>query len=240
VIIRNRKKDNPFVQINNTVLEDKRISWKAKGILAYLLSKPDDWYIRMEDIINHAPEGRDAVRVAMQELKKFGYAVIENTSMGKQWFVLEEPEPCPEKPSMAMPCPEKPRMGFANMAKSPPSNTKVGVNGSSNTHRSKTVVFNPDDELFPQDQIPLNVKKKAHGSVEECKAYAKERGLPESDGETFFDSMETSGWKRGGGVKVLDWRAPQSATQWPQTRIPRPGPLPRMIYENRIRIQGYH
>lgn len=38
-IVRINKRDNPYVQIDHRVLEDTRLSWKAKGLLAYLLSK---------------------------------------------------------------------------------------------------------------------------------------------------------------------------------------------------------
>jgi len=41
-IIRVEKNKNYSV-VNNTVLRDTKISWKAKGIMAYMLSKPDDW-----------------------------------------------------------------------------------------------------------------------------------------------------------------------------------------------------
>lgn len=41
-IIRVEKHTKNFVVINKKFLEDKRISFKAKGILTYLLSKPDN------------------------------------------------------------------------------------------------------------------------------------------------------------------------------------------------------
>ncbi|TKI88055.1 DNA-binding protein, partial [Bacillus wiedmannii] len=42
------KKDNNYSVINNTGLKDKRLSWKAKGILAYILTLPDDWVFYRE------------------------------------------------------------------------------------------------------------------------------------------------------------------------------------------------
>ncbi len=41
-IIRVKKCQNNFVMMDKTFLEDTRLSFKAKGILAYLLSKPDN------------------------------------------------------------------------------------------------------------------------------------------------------------------------------------------------------
>lgn len=120
MITRVIKRENPFVQIDKRPLGDMRLSWRAKGILAYLLSKPDDWTVQTGDILNHGTEGRDAVRAAMIELRDTGYAKLENTRDGREWHIFENPEPCPEKPSMAdEPCPEK-----ANIGKSATTNNK--------------------------------------------------------------------------------------------------------------------
>ena len=118
MITRIVKRENPYVQIDKRAIEDKRLSWRAKGILAYLLSKPNDWTVRCEDIENHGTEGRDAVRSAMRELRDAGYASLENTANGREWHVFETPkQPCPENPSMGEPPPEK-----AMLAKSAPTN----------------------------------------------------------------------------------------------------------------------
>ncbi len=71
-IIRVRKTGN-FSVINNTGLQDERLSWGARGILAYLLSKPDDWQVRTLDLIASSPAGRDAVLHILRELEVGGY-----------------------------------------------------------------------------------------------------------------------------------------------------------------------
>jgi hypothetical protein len=113
MIIRITKTTDPFARIPKTVLNDKRLSWRAKGILSYLLGKPKDWIVQTNDVINHSTEGRDAVRAAFKELQQCGYAVLINTGNGREWLVADRPRnPCPENPSLD-PCPEK-----ANMVKS--------------------------------------------------------------------------------------------------------------------------
>ena len=71
--ITRQKRNTPFVQIDKNALQDERLSWKAKGLLAYLLSLPDDWQIYINELKNHAKDGRDSTRTAMNELIKFGY-----------------------------------------------------------------------------------------------------------------------------------------------------------------------
>lgn len=70
---RNKKRTNPFVQIDKKMLSDLNISWKAKGILAYLLSKPDNWVTYASDIEKQATDGRDSVASGIKELLAAGY-----------------------------------------------------------------------------------------------------------------------------------------------------------------------
>ena len=73
MIIRVKKRDNPYVIIDKTALDDPRLSFRAKGILAYLLSRPDNWTPNREQLADVSREGRDAVSSALNELKEFGY-----------------------------------------------------------------------------------------------------------------------------------------------------------------------
>jgi hypothetical protein len=72
-IIRIQKKRNNFVMLDKGFLEDDRLSFKAKGILAYLLSKPDDWKVIVKDLINHSTEGKHSIYSGLNELKQYGY-----------------------------------------------------------------------------------------------------------------------------------------------------------------------
>ena len=74
-----KNKDNPYVMINKSVFDDERLSWRAKGLMGYLLSKPDDWKIVESDLVKRSKEGRDAVRAAIRELIAAGYIVRKQT-----------------------------------------------------------------------------------------------------------------------------------------------------------------
>lgn len=62
-----------FVIIPNRAVEDTRLSYRARGVLAYLLSRPDGWQTDSDRLAEQAPEGRDAVRTALRELEGAGY-----------------------------------------------------------------------------------------------------------------------------------------------------------------------
>lgn len=72
-IIRVRRCPNNFVMMDKTFLEDTRLSFKAKGILAYLLSKPDNWKVIVGNLVNYAADGKASVYAGLKELKECGY-----------------------------------------------------------------------------------------------------------------------------------------------------------------------
>lgn len=69
----------PYTQISNSIINDRRISFKAKGILIYVLSKPAEWEIRLKDLVRQSPnEKAVAVRSGIEELLLTGYAELCN------------------------------------------------------------------------------------------------------------------------------------------------------------------
>jgi hypothetical protein len=64
-----------YVRIDNAVFSDKRLSWGARGLMGYLLSRPDTWQMRLYDLVAHGPEGQQKIRRLISELKTAGYVV---------------------------------------------------------------------------------------------------------------------------------------------------------------------
>ena len=74
MIIRTPKnRDNPYAQINKFLLGNPELSWQAKGLLAYLLTLPDDWKVYPRELVKHAKNGRDALYRILRELIDRGY-----------------------------------------------------------------------------------------------------------------------------------------------------------------------
>lgn len=72
-IIRTSKRENPFVMIDHRPINNPELSWQAKGLLCYLLSKPDNWTVIIADLEQRATNGRDSVKSIMKELEQKGY-----------------------------------------------------------------------------------------------------------------------------------------------------------------------
>lgn len=75
MIYRIAVRERGFTQIDNQTIRDSQLSFKARGILAWLLSHPDDKSISAAQIAAAATEGREAIRKGLRELEEAGYLV---------------------------------------------------------------------------------------------------------------------------------------------------------------------
>lgn len=141
------QKNKDYTVINNTSIRDDRLSWKAKAIHVFMLSKPDDWNFHNEEIAKWAKDGIDSFNSGLKELKKHGYVRKERRQGedGKfDWVtvVYEVPqvvEPYPEKPSMEKPLMDKPSMENPRLLNTDSLNTNQLNTDRQNTNRQTEV-----------------------------------------------------------------------------------------------------
>lgn len=74
-IIRAKREPKSFALVDKSFINDKRLSYKAKGILVYILSKPDDWKVVVKDLINNSTDGKASIYAGLKELERYGYYV---------------------------------------------------------------------------------------------------------------------------------------------------------------------
>lgn len=78
------KKAGNFTTVYNEFIYDKNLSARAKGVLLWLMSKPDDWAVRKSSLHYDFKEGRDAIWKAFSELVDNEYvAVIQKINRTK-------------------------------------------------------------------------------------------------------------------------------------------------------------
>ena len=71
------EKNSNYTVMSNYRLKDKNLSYKAKGLLSFMLSLPDDWDYSINGLVAISKEGVKAIRNIQQELQKYGYLVIK-------------------------------------------------------------------------------------------------------------------------------------------------------------------
>lgn len=97
-VIRRVKKESQFAQISNEIINNKGLSYKALGILTYILAKPDDWQVYMSDLIREGVDGEKSVRNGLNELIEKKYVQryrVYNKTTGKvhHWETLVSETP---------------------------------------------------------------------------------------------------------------------------------------------------
>lgn len=82
-----RIKNANYTTISNVFLRDKELSLKAKGLLATILSLPENWDFSIKGICATIKEGTTAVYSAIDELKERGYCKVVTNRNGKGMIV---------------------------------------------------------------------------------------------------------------------------------------------------------
>tara|TARA_R110000868_G_scaffold22111_1_gene90943 strand:+ start:552 stop:1220 length:669 start_codon:yes stop_codon:yes gene_type:complete len=102
-------KSKDYTTICNRIFKDRRLSLKAKGLLAMLLSLSDHWELSIKGLIVILKEGESAIRSTINELIENGYVERERVKnekgviIGINYTVFESPKL------------NSPRLGFPNV-----------------------------------------------------------------------------------------------------------------------------
>ncbi|MGW2376617.1 hypothetical protein [Kitasatospora sp. NPDC001683] len=95
-----------FTVLPNGLLQDRRLSFTARGLLADLLSRPDGWREDGRHMADTSPQGRGAIRRALKELKDAGYYRVDtfrlpNGTVRSEAHVFDTPQSAPAVPQPA-------------------------------------------------------------------------------------------------------------------------------------------
>lgn len=105
--------DDNFTQIPNDWLRDTRLSFKARGLLALIMSHRAGWELSINYLADQNREGKDAIRTAIKELEQFGYLLRtqlnEQGKFGEAIWVTQDPSnyPMTENPMTENPTTKK-------------------------------------------------------------------------------------------------------------------------------------
>ncbi|HJA46403.1 MAG TPA: conserved phage C-terminal domain-containing protein [Candidatus Limosilactobacillus excrementigallinarum] len=92
-----KEKANHVTIVDQALIRDDRLSWKARGIFMYLWSQADSWEFNEIEVSRHAIDGRDSLRSGLKELETNGYLdrKRERDDKGRvgssKWVLHEKP-----------------------------------------------------------------------------------------------------------------------------------------------------
>lgn len=72
-IIRINKKDSGYTQMSNVHLNDKNLSLKSKGLLSFMLTKPNDWNFSVMGLVSQLKESKTSIMSSINELIDLKY-----------------------------------------------------------------------------------------------------------------------------------------------------------------------
>lgn len=111
------KKEGNFIQVDKALMQDLRLSAKARCIMAIIIGFPDNWDFSLAGLAKVSGEGIYSIRSAMTELEKNGY-LARNQLKGQgnrfgdciyEFYEVPLTEvPHTEKPHTEQPLAEKP------------------------------------------------------------------------------------------------------------------------------------
>ncbi|MHB7918946.1 DnaD domain protein [Staphylococcus hominis] len=154
-VFRVYKESGNFVTVHKSFIHDDNLSWKAKGILLYLLSRPDDWRIYETELNKHSSDGRDSLRTGIKELEDAGY--IHRTRRRNEKGQLREYEyQVFEQPNQI----GKTYVGKTNIGKSNTTNNNSTNNNNTNNETGDTSqIFQLVSKELEMIQSPLKVQE---------------------------------------------------------------------------------
>lgn len=134
------EKTKNYTVMSNYHLRDKNLSFKAKGLLSYMLSRPDDWDFSLKSLCTASKDNISSIRSALKELQERRYLVINKllpnqTSSGRiesEYIVYECPFEDKKQDAIFKPC-------FSNVENHTLLNTNI-QNTKKNTKKRKSKI----------------------------------------------------------------------------------------------------
>ena len=172
-----KSKKHPYLIMDKTGLQDGKLSWKAKGILAYLLSLPDDRQVYITELVKHSKDWRDSTSAGIKELIENWYIVRSQTKGEKgkfDWYDYD----IYEKPVTGNPSTDKPKTGKQTLL----SNNKLNNNKTKILSKDNTMSDDIDAPIIDSEKIN-RWDQKVNNVIELMKKYCKDSWIFYSPGE---------------------------------------------------------
>lgn len=126
------KRTSSYTTLQNGMVLDQRLSLKARGLMAVMLSRPDDWEFSVSGLAAFCGCGKDAIRSALAELEATDYLLrrqihADDGSFASNEYILRDISPSASagaplsgNPTTGNPSSENPTQRNKDLKKVPP------------------------------------------------------------------------------------------------------------------------
>lgn len=152
-----------FTVISNDVLNNTALSWKAKGLFAYLWSQSDLWDFYEVEVLKHSTDGRASLRAGLKELEEHGY-LKRYRNRDDKGILRESKWILSEQPMFDFPKLDKPTLDYPTLDNRTLTNTNYNNTNNNNTNNNNTdrneavvdtslvnIVDQPEEESIDDD-----------------------------------------------------------------------------------------
>jgi len=162
------QKNANYTTMSNYHLKDRRLSYKAKGLLSVILSLPDEWDYSLKGLAYISDDGVDGVRGGIRELEKYGYISRGAQTRDKrgrmsanEYFVFENPEQNPyfdpEKESTSGNGSTKPKSAVLENPTRSKSDTSTALENPTRCNFDKSAALDFPITENPSTEKPITV-----------------------------------------------------------------------------------
>ena len=124
------EKNQNYTVMSNHHLRDRNLSYKAKGLLSFMLSLPEDWDYSLAGLCSISKESGDGIRSILKELQEHHYVEIEKVRGYKGYFeynylIYEVPHFISLENEQSNPDRENPHLDTPNVETTTQINTNI-------------------------------------------------------------------------------------------------------------------
>jgi len=190
-------KQNNYTTIDNNIFKNKELSWKATGLIATMLSLPDDWDFSINGLAILKKDKETVIRTGLKELENLGYLKRTKIKNNKGRIIDWEYD------IYECPVVEKPLVENPHVENQPQLNTNI-IKDLNNKKE------NINNKLFIQKKVP---------TLTEIEEYCKSRNN-DINPQTFYDYYSVNNWKdvKNWKQKIITWEGRNSNKPKKKTR----------------------
>ena len=168
-----------FTQVSNSIVNDTRLDLKEKGLMLHILSKPDGWFLNVDEIAKNNRDGKRAIYSGIKKLKELGYIELkadhDEKGKFKRWEYIIKPLPSTQTENDG----SYPLIHNAQM-----HNAHVQSRHYNNTNSNNTNINNNDDNKTKKNHHEISDLENVENSVIE---FADKADIKKTN--DFFDEI---------------------------------------------------